>query len=169
MRARGHVDGTMIGTTSSAMARSSAKMLSGIFASGQRTGVRVREPLWHWLHERLLWRYALAALEGSAPFESVTAPANESALLDVLHALGRRVEITGEPDPDPAAGGARATMSPMSVDDPLRTALRGAHELHEVIVSPRCLDFEVQRTAIDQFARTQRGKVPVLYQHGICG
>ena len=86
---------------------------------------RVREPLWHWLHERLLWRYALAALEGSAPFESVTAPANESALLDVLHALGRRVEITGEPDPDQAAGGARATMSPMSDDDPLRTALRG--------------------------------------------
>ncbi len=30
---------------------------------------RVREPLWHWLHERLLWRYALAALEGDGPFE----------------------------------------------------------------------------------------------------
>ena len=42
-----------------------------------------------------------------------------------------------------------------------------ANEIHEVIVSPRCLDFEVHRAGIDQFARTKRGKVPVLYQHGI--
>jgi phenylacetate-CoA ligase len=53
--------------------------------------------------------------------------------------------------------------------DTVRAALRGAHELHEVIVSPRCLDFEVHRAGIDRFARTQRGKVPVLYQHGISG
>ena len=53
--------------------------------------------------------------------------------------------------------------------DAVRAALRGAHELHEVIVNPRCLDFEVQRAGADQFARTQRGKVPVLYQHGISG
>ena len=49
------------------------------------------------------------------------------------------------------------------------TALRHAHEIHEIIVNPRCLAFEVQRVAIDQFARTPRGKVPVLYQHGITG
>lgn len=53
--------------------------------------------------------------------------------------------------------------------DAIRAALRHAHEIHEVIVSPRCLDFEVQRAGIAQFARTQRGKVPVLYQHGISG
>jgi phenylacetate-CoA ligase len=51
----------------------------------------------------------------------------------------------------------------------VRAALRGAHEIHEVIVSPRCLDFEVQRAGVAEFARTQRGKVPVLYQHGISG
>ena len=39
----------------------------------------------------------------------------------------------------------------------------------QVIASPRCLGFEVQRAGIDRFARTQRGKVPVLYQHGISG
>ncbi|WP_396925812.1 phenylacetate--CoA ligase family protein [Mycolicibacterium sp.] len=49
------------------------------------------------------------------------------------------------------------------------TALRHAHEIHEIIVNPRCTGFEVQRVAIDQFARTPRGKVPVLYQHGITG
>ena len=53
--------------------------------------------------------------------------------------------------------------------DTVRAALRGAHEIHEVIVSPRCLAFEVHHAGIDQFARTQRGKVPVLYQHGISG
>lgn len=53
--------------------------------------------------------------------------------------------------------------------DTVRAALRHAHEIREVIVSPRCLDFEVHRAGIDQFARTRRGKVPVLYQHGISG
>ena len=42
-------------------------------------------------------------------------------------------------------------------------------EGYEVIVNPRCLEFEVQRAGIDQFARTKRGKVPVLYQRGISG
>ncbi|ORA35276.1 phenylacetate--CoA ligase family protein [Mycobacterium aquaticum] len=51
--------------------------------------------------------------------------------------------------------------------DVVHAALHGAHEIHEVIVSPRCLDFEVRRADIGQFARSQRGKVPVLYQAGI--
>jgi phenylacetate-CoA ligase len=67
----------------------------------------------------------------------------------------------------------RLLLSPATPEgittDAVRTALRGAHELHEVIVSPRCSEFEVQRAGIDQFARTQRGKVPVIYQHGISG
>jgi phenylacetate-CoA ligase len=60
----------------------------------------------------------------------------------------------------------RATPAGITTDA-VRTALRGAHEIHEVIVSPRCLAFEVHRADADQFARTQRGKVPVLYQAGI--
>ncbi|MBV9515256.1 MAG: hypothetical protein JO280_14640 [Mycobacteriaceae bacterium] len=65
----------------------------------------------------------------------------------------------------------RLLLSPSTPEeittDAVRTVLSGAHELHEVIVSPRCLDFEVHRVVTDQFARTQRGKVPVLYQAGI--
>ena len=34
---------------------------------------RLREDLWHWVHERLLWRYALAALKATAPFDGVEA------------------------------------------------------------------------------------------------
>jgi phenylacetate-CoA ligase len=62
----------------------------------------------------------------------------------------------------------RLLLSPATTDgfttDTVRAALRGAHEIHEVIVSPRCVDFAVQRAGVDQFARTPRGKVPVLYQ-----
>ncbi|KAA0110631.1 phenylacetate--CoA ligase family protein [Mycolicibacterium sp. P1-5] len=67
----------------------------------------------------------------------------------------------------------RLLLSPATPDDitteATLAALRHAHEIHEIIVNPRCVAFEVQRVAIDQFARTQRGKVPVLYQHGITG
>jgi phenylacetate-CoA ligase len=65
----------------------------------------------------------------------------------------------------------RLLLSPATPEDittdAVRTALCDAHELHEVLVNPRCSQFEVHRAAIDQFARTKRGKVPVLYQHGI--
>jgi phenylacetate-CoA ligase len=67
----------------------------------------------------------------------------------------------------------RLLLSPATPEgitaDTVRTVLRDAHEIHEVIVNPRCLEFEVQRAGIDQFARTKRGKVPVLYQRGISG
>lgn len=58
---------------------------------------------------------------------------------------------------------------PETTTDMVRAALLHAHEIHEIIVNPRCAAFEVQQVAIDQFARTKRGKVPVLYQHGITG
>ncbi|MEO8436825.1 MAG: hypothetical protein ABI562_00095 [Chloroflexota bacterium] len=65
---------------------------------------RIRETLWHWVHERLLWRYALAAIEGVAPFEAVTVPWAETALIDVARALGRPVAVEGGPPP-PVGGG----------------------------------------------------------------
>jgi phenylacetate-CoA ligase len=65
----------------------------------------------------------------------------------------------------------RLLLSPAAPEgittDAVRAALHGAHEVHEVIASPRCRDFAVQRVSVDRFARTQRGKVPVLYQHGM--
>jgi phenylacetate-CoA ligase len=67
----------------------------------------------------------------------------------------------------------RLLLSPATSDgittDAVRTALADAHEIHEVIVNQRCSGFEVQKAAIDQFARSKRGKVPVLYQRGISG
>ncbi len=67
----------------------------------------------------------------------------------------------------------RLLLSPTTPDgittDAVRAALADAHEIHEVIVNQRCSGFEVQQAGIDQFARSKRGKVPVLYQHGISG
>ena len=67
----------------------------------------------------------------------------------------------------------RLLLSPATSDgittDAVRTALADAHEIHEVIVNQRCSGFEVQKAGIDQFARSKRGKVPVLYQRGISG
>ncbi|MFI5507419.1 phenylacetate--CoA ligase family protein [Mycobacterium sp. NPDC051804] len=63
----------------------------------------------------------------------------------------------------------RATPEGITTDA-VRAALHDAHEINEVIVSPRCVDFEVQQADIEQFARSKRGKVPVLYQqHSIGG
>ena len=62
---------------------------------------RMREALWHWMHERLLWGYTLAAIDGGDG-DAVVAPWNEQALIDVVRALGRPIEVQGGPPPSPA-------------------------------------------------------------------
>ncbi len=86
---------------------------------------RVREPLWHWLHERLMWRYALEAIEGDGAFELVAAPADEAALIDVVRALGRPIEVTGGPESEPPAGSAQPMTSTAPSTAPLRAVVRG--------------------------------------------
>ncbi len=58
---------------------------------------RVREELWRWTHERLLWQHAIASIEADGAFDAVAVPWDETALIDVVRALGRRVEVTGAP------------------------------------------------------------------------
>ena len=62
-----------------------------LMAEGISYWLRAREPMWHWVHERLLWRYTLAQLDGEQPFDEVSVPAEEVALGDVVRALGREV------------------------------------------------------------------------------
>ena len=74
---------------------------------------RMRETLWHWLHERLLWRYALAELGAVEHADVVSVPWTEGALIDVLRALGRSIEIQGGPPAaDAGPGAASAPRSP---------------------------------------------------------
>ncbi len=71
---------------------------------------RMREPLWRWLHERLLWQHALADILGEPAPSSITVPADEPALIDVVRARGDEPAIEPSPEPDaidPEADGPR--------------------------------------------------------------
>ncbi|HEV7604426.1 MAG TPA: hypothetical protein VGO15_05625 [Candidatus Limnocylindrales bacterium] len=58
---------------------------------------RLREPLWHWVHERLLWRYTLAAIDAEGARDHATVPWSEAALIDVLRASGWTIDVEGSP------------------------------------------------------------------------
>ena len=78
---------------------------------------RAREDLWHWVHERLLWRRALTALDADFGPAAITAPADEIALLDVVRALDRAMGVREdqteeEPRSEVAAGPATAVTPP---------------------------------------------------------
>jgi hypothetical protein len=47
---------------------------------------RLRETMWRWLHERMLWRLAIADLEGPGAIDEVWLQADEQALADVVQA-----------------------------------------------------------------------------------
>jgi hypothetical protein len=58
---------------------------------------RMRETMWRWLHERMLWRRTIGALELPADPAQVVVPEDEGALRDVLEAMwpGRVVVVDG--------------------------------------------------------------------------
>jgi phenylacetate-CoA ligase len=62
----------------------------------------------------------------------------------------------------------RLLLSPGTPEGITRTAvsasLRDASQFNRVLTSPRCAEFTVERVAVGEFARSERGKVPVLYQ-----
>lgn len=70
---------------------------------------RIREGLWHWLHERVVWRAVLGEAAGDAPIEHVFLPSTERGLADVVRALaartGARVSLTDRGAP--ASAGSR--------------------------------------------------------------
>jgi hypothetical protein len=86
---------------------------------------RVREELWRWVHEHLLWGHTMTAIEAVAPFDAVSVPWDETALIDVIRALGRSIEITGGPLPAPApASTERAAWSRLAPAAPVRAIRR---------------------------------------------
>lgn len=54
---------------------------------------RLRESMWHWVHERLLWHYALAAMGASRTDVSFSIPSTELALIEVAQATGAPVNV----------------------------------------------------------------------------
>jgi hypothetical protein len=72
---------------------------------------RMRESTWHWVHERLLWRHVLAAIDPAGSHRDVAVPWNEEALIDVVRGLGLAVQVGAPPAPDPAGPPVRAKPS----------------------------------------------------------
>lgn len=62
----------------------------------------------------------------------------------------------------------RLLLSPRTPTDvdaaAVRAAVSGAYQLNKVLTGPRCASFTVDRVPVTRFARTERDKVPVLYQ-----
>ncbi len=80
-----------------------ADIIDRLVVEGTTYWYRLREGSWHWLHERLLWRYALDALIGERRGFAWTVPEEETALRDVLQGL------------DPGAGAANTTFASSSL------------------------------------------------------
>lgn len=108
---------------------------------------RVREPLWHWVHERLLWRYALTAIQADIAPGSVAAPANEEALVDVLRASGLPVTVEADgadSDPTPPGGPRR------SAGDPRRAIGRLARRLGVAPPAPAARHAQELQAMLDE-------------------
>ena len=68
---------------------------------------RMRETMWRWLHERLLWRHALAALEFDGEPQEFEVPIDEIALAEVAARLwsasSKATPTPTDPGPQPEA------------------------------------------------------------------
>jgi hypothetical protein len=72
-----------------------ASLADSLIVEGVTYWFRVRESMWRWLHERLIWRHAIAALVANPTAVEFDVPATEEALLDVLRGLGATIRVVG--------------------------------------------------------------------------
>ena len=128
---------------------------------------RVREGLWHGLHERMLWRLAIAELLGGATPGSFVLPASETALGEVVDLLAgatrpgataERVRRDADVDLAPDPGAARpAGRLRWWASWPARRRRRIEFERRD-----RLLDERVRKLATER-----RGRVLILSHMGI--
>jgi len=77
-----------------------ASLPDRLLVEGVTYWYRMREPMWRWLHERLIWHHAVGALVGDPQAVEYSLPSGEQALLDVLQILGARIRSEGAGDPE---------------------------------------------------------------------
>ena len=53
--------------------------------------------------------------------------------------------------------------APAVTAEAIGASLRSS-QFNRILTNPRCTEFTVERVAVSDFTRTERGKVPVLYQ-----
>jgi len=94
---------------------------------------RLREELWHWTQERLLWRYVLAAVDAGGSVHQALIPGTEAALLDVAHAIGWVADGGADPSVERSVGPQSAGRISRFVPAPVRRAIRRVFPRPETI------------------------------------
>src|SRR5688572_19642444 len=98
---------------------------------------RVRETMWRWLHERLLWRYVLASIGPEGQAVRYRIPTDEDGLREVAARLGP-VDLAQESDPVVAAVEARPGAGPATNPEALwRRVVRRLRRLARAAPRPR--------------------------------
>ena len=96
-----------------------ARLADRLLVDGVTYWFRVRETMWRWLHERMLWWYAVDGMLDGGPPPAMVVPPAEEALADVLgwshgDIATRAPEGEAEPvprAPEAASGGTGASRS----------------------------------------------------------
>ena len=76
-----------------------AGIVDRLLVEGVTYWFRLRESMWHWVHERLLWRYAFEELRIADGSARMSIPWSETALIDVATALGGSVDVIRPSEP----------------------------------------------------------------------
>jgi hypothetical protein len=90
-----------------------ARLPDLLVVEGTTYWFRMRETMWRWLHERLLWCYALPRATGGEDGMLFSAPRDEAGLLDVLGCMPAAVLAEPPDRPVPAA-----VLQPPSISRP---------------------------------------------------
>jgi hypothetical protein len=77
-----------------------AQLPDRLIVDGVTYWFRMRETMWHWLHERLLWRYGIEELLATNGPLTIRVPSDEAALIDVLGLLGQALIVNSRDAPD---------------------------------------------------------------------
>ncbi len=94
-----------------------ASLVERLAVGGVTYWFQAREPLWRWLHERLLWSSVIGELSAGRTLTRLEVPDDHQALIDV----GRRTALTGATTLvlRPGSGGRAATQTDAVRRDPL--------------------------------------------------
>lgn len=148
-----------------------AALADRLLVEGVTYWFRMREPMWHWLHERLLWRHAIrAAFDDDVTAASL--PAGQDALADVLVSLSATLRVDGvlvsaEPKTPSnverlrvmigrARGAAGGTAMPTEVAERHRRADALGRRVDEIAASAQPRIIVLTTPATDQWIRGRK-------------
>jgi hypothetical protein len=132
-----------------------AGVVDQMLVEGVSYWFRLRESMWHWVHERLLWRYTFEELGISDRPAPVSIPWSETALIDVATALGGPVDVVRPPEPRIAVPSLRRRIVRL-VPSAIRLAYRRRRPHPDTIRAERELELEREKEQAQESLLTDR-------------